>query len=175
MKELNCEVIADQSTSVSVNVIPQSRFLSHEYDESDEMSMDSHSMQIVPYCCFLSYARNYDQSWQIMIDKLREMCFVKRQIQPGIANIWPDEVIMVMISYMDAKSLASASRINKQWNLLCSNNEIWEELCFYSFGITSIGCNHKGHSRDLYKVALNTYMSVARGRPCVYNRPIYFF
>jgi len=144
--------------------------LSDEDDCGDEkpqelaVSDEAVAMQVVPYCFFLKYARIYDRNWQNFLIQLKNKLHFSNERKIKGFKVWPDELATLVVSYMDVKSLVNTSVINKQWNMICCQNLIWESLCLNNFGVSTSGCNYVGQPRDLYISAHKTYRSIVGGR-----------
>lgn len=123
-------------------------------------------MQVVPYCYFLRYARLYDNRWQSHLAKFEKIIMRHRTLFSPARN-WPDEVAMNVVSYMDAVSLVTASRLNKQWHSLCADNGVWEYLCVHNYGISSELCNHSGNAKQLYRLMVHSLRSLVRKKQAV--------
>jgi hypothetical protein len=150
-ESVNCESLIVESADRQ----DSDGFKDNEVDSADS------NLQIVPYCYFLRYARMYDSRWQKHLAKYEKIILHHKKLFSPRRE-WPDEVAMNVISYMDAKSLAKASRLSKQWQNLCADNRIWEYLCVHNYGLSSEVCNYSGNAKQLYRLMVDSLRSIVQ-------------
>jgi len=47
------------------------------------------------------------------------------------------DVVPIILSYCDAHTLARASAVSREWRRLALRNELWENLCRQTFGVSA--------------------------------------
>eukprot|EP00547_Thalassionema_nitzschioides_P005096 CAMPEP_0194211070 /NCGR_PEP_ID=MMETSP0156-20130528/9277_1 /TAXON_ID=33649 /ORGANISM="Thalassionema nitzschioides, Strain L26-B" /LENGTH=132 /DNA_ID=CAMNT_0038938499 /DNA_START=128 /DNA_END=523 /DNA_ORIENTATION=- len=52
--------------------------------------------------------------------------------------VLPSDIVPIILSYCDAKTLARASCVCQEWHSISSQNELWERLCRETFGVSAV-------------------------------------
>eukprot|EP01138_Halocafeteria_seosinensis_P002118 gb/GECG01002168.1/.p1 GENE.gb/GECG01002168.1/~~gb/GECG01002168.1/.p1 ORF type:complete len:253 (+),score=33.54 gb/GECG01002168.1/:1-759(+) len=93
----------------------------------------------------------------------------KRKRDPVKEALSMDPVLRVLVSYLDAESVARASCVCKQWRNICSDDtELWERLCKKRFGIApeEIVVNRRRsgqtHPKDLFSTMQKGWHEIAQ-------------
>ncbi|ORX60121.1 WD40 repeat-like protein [Piromyces finnis] len=59
--------------------------------------------------------------------------FIKNEIKQyrhkDVISLLPEELSLYILSLLDFRTLIIASMVNKKWNILCSNSELWKQHC----------------------------------------------
>mmetsp|Transcript_27462 Transcript_27462/g.41582 ORF Transcript_27462/g.41582 Transcript_27462/m.41582 type:complete len:138 (+) Transcript_27462:171-584(+) len=50
----------------------------------------------------------------------------------------PSDVVPIIFSYCDAKTLARTSCVCHEWHSISLDNDLWERLCLETFGVSAI-------------------------------------
>jgi len=50
----------------------------------------------------------------------------------------PDEIIEIIMSFLEVKDVLQSRRVCKKWNEFALNEEIWHRLCKDDFGLETV-------------------------------------
>lgn len=143
---------------------------------------------ILPYAHNISYARQHDKEWQVIIQKIQALInkviiLQKLKRQQSKWDRIPQETLFEIVSYLDATSLYRSSVVCRLWKKLCSNEPVWENLCQKQFSISTSYFksptlrtptsaynnnleeqNSNPDAKQLYKMASSSLVSILRGK-----------
>jgi hypothetical protein len=106
------------------------------------------SMDILPYCFSLHYARVTDPKIKYLYEIfIRDRCNttslkapqntqhkLKLDLSTPLSD-FPDELLRLIMEYLPWKSTVQSSMVCSEWKKLCNEEKLWESLCLSQYHI----------------------------------------
>lgn len=122
------------------------------------------SFAVVPYAYYIQYSLKNDSYWKENIQYLLNMVEKCYNCKTRKAKrSFPQEVIILIISFMNPKELLISRQLDKVWKELSDSDEVWEIVLVRDFGISKKGCQYLNSAKELYYFMNKSYFSLIKG------------
>lgn len=102
-------------------------------------------LELLPYgYSILDYARRYDAEWIAWLEALREHILAlqpqapssrsRRPLRSSPVEL-PDEVVSVIITYLDHRDLLRSAQVSRAWCALSNDAQLWTRLLMHDYSI----------------------------------------
>lgn len=107
-------------------------------------------LQMVEYgYSIITYAIRYDKAWIELVEQLRDL--LRRRCRVSIPSTavqyFPDETVRKVMEYLDEAELRKAAVVSVKWNVLSSEDHLWDHLLRTKFGVTVASIHIKNNGR----------------------------
>ena len=127
-------------------------------------------LSLLKYAHHLHYARSYDAEWAAYCERISAFLWPNEISVMSHGNItkiekFPNDIIMIILSYFDARSLCSIAMTCRLFHEYASDEEYWESLLVAKFNFKASQCTIEPFqgSKQIYRTVALTVRNLFRG------------
>lgn len=133
------------STALASPTSPEDAFLEFKLRKLLATSSENVKLSLVQMLLLEESVAVTGESWLKVQDWVNEKCnsvlgyeryvpiekvqFSKASLPCPMESRIPDEMLMLIFSYLDAPGLLAAAQVNRRWNRVLHDNMLWHQLC----------------------------------------------